>query len=113
MPKYVHDMACRYRWLSQALDDLSLEIEYVRSEFGNMTAQRTLARIHEGVRQLCLFPYSGLHYEDLLYNGNEVRILHIRQISIIYSIDNEMITLIAVWNNYQNPARLQQVIEKR
>ena len=51
--------------------------------------------------------------EDVLYNGHEVRVLHIRQISLIYSFDNEMITLIAIWNNYLNPKRLSEVINSR
>ena len=106
-------MAYKYRWLSQALDDLYLEIEYVRNEFGTKAVQRALTKIHEGVKQLCSYPKTGVFYEDVLYNGNEVRILHIRQVSIIYSIDNEMITLIAVWNNYQDPEKLQKIIEER
>jgi len=46
-------------------------------------------------------------------DGHEVRVLHIRQISLIYSFDNEVVTLIAVWNNYQNPDRLNEVISSR
>ena len=57
--------------------------------------------------------HDRVFYEDVLYDGNEVRILHIKQVSIIYSIDNEMITLIAVWNNYQDPEKLQKIIEER
>ena len=107
-------MAYKYRWLSQALDDMSDEIEYVANEFGLKAARRVESRVYEGVQQLCQFPFSGVCYDDnMLYNGNEVRVLHIKQISLIYSFDNEMITLIAVWNNYQNPERLDEIIESR
>lgn len=107
-------MAYKYRWLTEALDDMSNEIDYVAKEFGLRTAKRVESRVHEGVLQLCQFPYSGVRYEeDVFYNGHEVRVLHIRQISLIYSFDNEMITLIAVWNNYQNPDRLNEVINSR
>ena len=107
-------MAYKYRWLAEALDDMSNEIDYVTKEFGLKAAKRVESRVHERVLQLCQFPYSGVRYEeDVLYNGNEVRVLHIRQISLIYSFDNEMITLIAVWNNYQNPIRLNEVINSR
>lgn len=107
-------MAYKYRWLTEAIDDMSNEIDYVAKEFGLRTAKRVESRVHERVLQLCQFPYSGVRYEeDVFYNGHEVRVLHIRQISLIYSIDNEMITLIAVWNNYQNPDRLNEVINSR
>ena len=113
MHKYENVMAYKYRWLSEALDDMSKEIEYVAKEFGLKAARRVESRVHEGVLQLCQFPYSGIHYENVLYNGQEVRVLHVKQISLIYSFDNEMITLIALWNNYQNPDRLSEVIESR
>ena len=106
-------MAYKYRWLSQALDDMSNEIEYVAKKFGMRAARRMESRVHEGVHQLCQFPYSGVCYEDVLYNGQEERVLHMKQISLIYSFDNETITLIALWNNYQNPERLGEVIESR
>lgn len=106
-------MAYKYRWLSEALDDMSNEINYVAKEFGLRAARRMESRVHEGVLQLCQFPYSGVCYEDVLYNGQEVRALYIKQISLIYSFDNETITLIALWNNYQNPERLDEVIESR
>lgn len=107
-------MAYNYRWLSQALDDMSNEIEYVAKEFGLKAARRAESRVYEGVQQLCRFPYSGMRYEeDLFYNNHEVRVLHLHQVSLIYSFDNEMITLIALWNNYKNPDRLIEVIESR
>ncbi len=107
-------MAYKYRWLSQALDDMAQEIEYVRDEFGLRAAQRTEAKVRKGVNQLCQFPYSGVRYEeDVFYKGQEVRVLHLRQISVIYSVEDKMITLIAIWNNYQNPNRLNEIIQTR
>ena len=107
-------MVYKYRWLSEALDDMFNEIDYVAKEFGLKTARQVENRVHERILQLCQFPYSGVRYEeDVLYKGYEVRILHIRQISLIYSFDEEMITLIAVWNNYQNPNSLNEVINSR
>ena len=107
-------MAYKYRWLAEALDDMSNEIDYVAKEFGLRAAKWVESRVHERVLQLCQFPYSGVRYEeDVLYNGHEVRVLPIRQISLIYSFDNEMITLIAIWNNYLNPKRLSEVINSR
>ena len=106
-------MACNYRWLDKALDDMSQEIGYVFSQFGVKAAQRAEARIHDGVRQLCQFPNSGVRYEEMSYKGSPVRILHLRQISLIYAVEDELITIIAVWNNFQNPDHLRDVIAAR
>ena len=106
-------MAYKYRWLQQALDDMSQEIGYVLSEFGIEAARQAEARIHNGIRQLCQFPNCGIRYECMFYNGNQVRILHIRQISIIYCVEDGLITIIAVWNNFQDPDTLHDIIESR
>ena len=114
LQQYGLAMAYKYRWIAEALDDMSKEIEYVAKEFGLKTARQVENRVHERVLQLCQFPFSGVRYEeDVSYNGHEVRVLHIRQISLIYSFDNETITLIVLWNNYQNPDGLNEVINSR
>ena len=113
LQKYVNSMAYKYRWLQQALDDMSQQIGYVLSEFGIEAARHAEAKIHNGIRQLCLFPNSGVRYECMFYNGNQVRILHIRQIAIIYCVEDVLITIIAVWNNYHNQDSLRNIIESR
>ena len=111
--KYVLGMVCKYRWLDQALDDLEQEVGYVFYEFGVASARKAEATIHERVTQLCSFPHLGMTYEGLKYKGNEVRILHIKQVSLIYSIEDEMITLIALWNNRRDEKMLKTMIESR
>lgn len=111
--KYVLDMVYKYRWLDQALDDLEQEVGYVLYEFGIASARKAEATIHERVTQLCSFPHLGMSYEGLKYNGNEVRILHIKQVSLIYSFEGELITLIALWNNRRDEKMLKTMIESR
>lgn len=111
--KYAQSMAYSYRWLTQALDDMAQEIEYVCREFGIQAARKAEATIHARILQLCVFPNSGIKYCGMTYCGSEVRILHVRQISMIYCAHNGIITIIAVWNNYQNPARLKDIILSR
>lgn len=113
LPRYVNAMAYKYKWLSQALDDMAEEIGYVKRKFGDKAARDAEARIRERVEQLRTFPYSGVLYENLLYGGKEVRALHIKQISVIYAFHNEVIILIAVWNNYHNPNCLSDIIGNR
>lgn len=111
--KYALGMVYKYRWLDQALDDLEQEIGYVFCEFGVASARKAEATIHECVTQLCSFPHLGMNYEGLKYNGNEVRILHIKQVSLIYSFEGELITLIALWNNHRDEKTLKTIIKSR
>ena len=111
--KYAPGMVYKYRWLDQALEDLEQEVGYVFYEFGVASARKAEATIHERVTHLCLFPHLGITYEGLKYNGNEMRILHIKQVSLIYSIEDEMITLIALWNNRRDEKMLKTMIESR
>lgn len=111
--KYAPGMVYKYRWLDQALEDLEQEVGYVFYEFGIASARKAEAAIHERVTQLCSFPHLGITYEGLKYNGNEVRILHAKQVSIIYNLEGELITLIAVWNNRRDNEVLKSVIMSR
>ena len=106
-------MAYKYKWLDSALDDMSQEIGYVCSEFGVKAARKAGAKIRERVNQLCVFPRLGIVYEGLHYHGDEVRVLHIRQVSVIYTFQDDLITLVAVWNNYQAPEHLERTLAER
>ena len=111
--KSVNDMDYRYYWLSDALDDMSREIGYVYSNFGIGAARKAEIKIRERVGQLCAFPDLGIVCGDVLYKGNVVRVLHIKQVSVFYSVEGEIITLIAVWNNRQDISRLPDIIGSR
>lgn len=92
-------MALRHRWHSRAETELNETLAYVFSEFGERSAEKVYVEVEKRVKQLCIFPDSGLRYKDLYYNGNEVRILHMRKSSIIYCHDDEMLYILAFWNN--------------
>lgn len=111
--KYVPFMVYKYRWLDQALVDLDQEVGYVFSEFGVKAAREAEATIHECVSQLCSFPNLGMNYEALEFHGNEVRILHIKQVSLIYCVDVDLITLIALWNSHRDEKTLKTMVMSR
>lgn len=106
-------MAYNYRWLEPALDDLSQEIRYVLSEFGLTAARKAESNIREGVERLRSFPNIGVRYEGLTYAGCEVRLLHIRQVSIVYCLQVDTITLISVWNDRRDEKNINAMIQSR
>lgn len=96
-------MALNHIWYQQAWIEFEDTLTYIQNEFGQRTAERVYNEVVSRVRQLCLFPNSGMRYKDLCHKGNEVRILHMRKASIIYCYDVETLYILAYWNNRRNP----------
>ena len=75
-------MALKHKWLDEAQTELDETIDYVFREFGERVAESVYAEVKACVYRLTEFPKLGLRYKDLSYQGNEVRILHMRKSSI-------------------------------
>ena len=106
-------MALRHRWHSQARMELDETLAYVFREFGEKSAEKVYVEVEKRVNQLCAFPDSGMRYKDLFYNDKEVRILHMRKSSIIYCHDDEMLYILAFWNNRNNDANATEMLSER
>lgn len=99
-------MAFEIEWLKGAQDELDAEIAYVLGEFGLLAARKAYLRIQTNVNRLETFPLIGTVYLGTTYKGCEVRKQVIRQVTVFYSPQPDRVTILAVWNNYQNPARI-------
>lgn len=99
----VQSMAFEIEWLESAQNDLDVEVNYVLQEFGYAVARKAYQRVVEHVARLASFPMMGIRYDGVTYKGFEVRKLVIRQVSVFYSPQTEKVTILAIWNNYQNP----------
>lgn len=106
-------MALRHQWHNRAESELDETLAYVFREFGERAAEKVYAEVEKRIKQLCVFPDSGLRYKDLYYNGNEVRILHMRKSSIIYCHDNETLFVLAFWNNRNDDTTTEAMILER
>lgn len=107
-------MAFDIGWLESAQEELDAEIEYVYSEFGEDSARRARTKIKEAVGTLDTFPNSGMRCDGFMYRGHEVRMIHVRQLTIFYSFDEmSLVSILAVWNNYQNPAKINELLNSK
>ena len=106
-------MVLKDRWLDQARHDFNAEVEYVYNEFGQRAAEKAYRKVLEGVDSLRHFPDMGRLYEGLSYNGTAVRVLVLKQVSIIYCHDDSVLRIVAVWNNHQNPEHLKETLAER
>ena len=92
-------MAFEIGWLESARRELDAEIEYVYSEFGEDSARRARTKIKEAVDPLDTF---------------QVRMIHVRQLTIFYSFDEKsLVTILAVWNNYQDPNKINELLSSK
>lgn len=103
-------MAYEIIWLDEARKSLDAEMEYVFSNFGLLTLSEVYDDLHERVEQLMLFPRIGVRHEDLDYHGYEMRMLHVKKVSIVYAIIGQTVQILYVWNNLQDPKRLAKVL---
>lgn len=106
-------MALRHQWHSQARMELDETLAYVFREFGEKTAEKVYIEVEKRVKQLCAFPDPGMCYRDLFYNDKEVRILHMRKSSIIYCHDDEMLYILAFWNNRNDDMKVASMLSER
>lgn len=103
-------MAYEIIWLDEARKSLEAEMEYVFSNFVLLTLSEVYDDLYERVDQLKLFPRIGVRHEDLDYNGYEMRMLHVKKVSVVYAIIGQTVQILYVWNNMQNPKRLAKVL---
>ena len=99
-------MVFEIEWLKGAQNELDAEIAYVCGEFGFSAARKAFLQIKTHVSRLETFPQIGAIYPNLTYKGCEVRKLVIRHVTVFYSPQTDRVTILAICNNYQNPARI-------
>lgn len=106
-------MALRFEFHPEARLDLIEQLDYVQQKFSLHDSERAFDKVMKGIAQLCDYPETGILMPDVHYNNNEVRILHMRQLSIVYTHDDETLYVVCIWNNYKNPERLSKIIGSR
>ena len=103
-------MVYNIEWLDEARWSLDAEMEYVFAEFGKKTLAAVYDDLMERVSQLAIFPRIGVHREDLDYHGYEIRMLHVKKLSVVYTIIDKTVMILYIWNNLQDPNRLAEVL---
>ena len=54
--------------------------------------------------------YKFLFVEDMTFMGNEVRKLPIHHITVFYSQQENKVTVLALWNNYQDSDNIPSIL---
>lgn len=104
-------MVYRIEWLDEARQSLDTEMEYVFAEFGQKTLVKAYNDLMERVSQLQIFPRIGVRCEDLDYHGYEIRMLHVKKVTVVYAIIDQTVQILYIWNNQRDPGRLVEVLK--
>lgn len=100
-------------WLPEASEDLTAELEYVYSEFGTKAAEEAYLKVLDCMDNLRHYPHLGKHFADMAYHGHEIRVLSLRHTSLIYCVLDEILLVIAVWNNRRDDKNIHAMIQSR
>lgn len=106
-------MALRHKWLKEAQQELESTLDYVFREFGERTVHKVYSNVSSRINLLQANPNAGLRYRDLSYMGNEVRISHMKRISIIYCYDEDTLYILAFWNNRSDDTFIADILSAR
>lgn len=99
-------------WLAEARQSLAAEMEYVYNEFGRNTLAKVYVSLMERFAQLQLFPRIGVRHEDLDYKGYEIRMLHVKRVSVVYAIHEKTVEILYIWNDRRNPESIARILGK-
>lgn len=106
-------MALRFEFHPEARLNLIEQLDYVHEKFSLHDSEKAFVKVMEAVAQLCDYPDTGIRMPDVCYNNNEVQIMHMRQLSVVYTHYDEKLYVVCIWNNYKNPERLSKIIGSR
>lgn len=101
-------MTYKIIWLDEARISLDAEMEYVNAKFGQHTLAKVYDDLMDRVSQLQTFPRIGIRCEDLDYRGYEMRMIHVKKVTILYAIVQESVQILYVWNNQQDLNKLEK-----
>lgn len=99
----------RIEWSEQSRSDLRGILSYVGMNFGRRRAEEALADIRGRAELLKDFPNLGRVFVKDPELGITYRSLTAKLNKIVYFVEGETITIVTIWQNRQDIARLKKL----
>ncbi|NLT49479.1 MAG: type II toxin-antitoxin system RelE/ParE family toxin [Ignavibacteria bacterium] len=97
-------MNYKIKWTSTAYSDFSCIILNIKEMWGKNSAQQFINQIKTTVDLLSMFPQSG----KVIFEEKQIRAFVIsKQTTIIYRIKQDIVTILNLFDNRQNPDNLK------
>lgn len=100
-------------WSEQSRDDLREIVSYVGSFFGRSKAEEVFAEIRHSAELLSNFPMLGKSFVEDKELGITYRTLPSKLNQLVYYLEDETITIVAVWQNRKDINRLKKLLSKQ
>ena len=106
-------MSLQIQWTHTALQSLSEVLEYTYSRFGERQLRKLTRQIHASARRVSIFPLLGKRETKLIKTtGIEYRsTVVIKEIKLIYTIDNNIIYVRFIKNNRMDDSTLLKKLQ--
>lgn len=97
-------------WSRLARDTFVEVLQFIEELFNRKVAQRAADSIIEYVNLLGAFPRIG-YVDDLLSTEEtEVRLMNCRKSAIYYTIEDQTVIIVAIFDTRRNPAVIKEII---
>lgn len=103
----------RIVWHSATKDDLLDIVNYLKRSFGKTVAAKGLSEIKGTVSLLATFPLLGKKDDSLTYEGHAIYTLHSRFNRILYTVRENDILILIVWNNRRDISKIAEILKDR
>lgn len=99
-------------WSDQSRDDLREIVSYVGNAFGRSKAEEVFAEIRHSAELLDDFPMLGKSFVEDKELGITYRTLPSKLNQLVYYLEDETITIVAVWQNRKDISRLKKLLSR-
>ena len=103
----------KVKWLTAAEDDLREIARRVSLTFGNDTAERTVTSVVKETQRLADFPEIGRRCNEYENARHQYRALHTRHDRIVYTVTDDCVLIVAVFDNRRDPVALSALLRDR
>lgn len=103
----------RVEWLSAADNDLMEIAELVFLQFGHDAAARAVSEVIANTERIGDFPEIGRRCSEYTSTKRQYRALHSRHNRIVYTIREEFVLIVAIFDSRRDPAKLEALLRSR
>lgn len=98
------------KWLPFASEQLKVVAEYVKENFGETVAKKSIRKILDKVNGLRLSPDTGIW--DKKYSSDKIKVRHLNigPNMVFYLVDDDEIVVFSVMHYKQSPATMNRTI---
>ncbi|GHT20863.1 hypothetical protein AGMMS4957_08840 [Bacteroidia bacterium] len=101
-------MALEIKWLPDAQKDLAAIYDYLEQNYTEREINRFFDKLEHALSNIAIFPYM---YRQSKFGQAIRQCVLIKQISLIYRIKEDRIEILLLFDNRQNPNRLEYLIK--